>query len=243
MADIGTDRMNKIFAKLKPEIDSIFDPAKYKVFLTGNSVVFSKGTEYLVNNLLISIGIAIVVISVLMAFLFYDFKMVIISVIPNIIPLLATAAFMGFAGIPLKPSTILVFSIAFGISVDDTIHYLAKFQQELKIYDNIKEAALHALKEAGSSMVYTSLILFFGFSVFIASEFGGTKAMGILISLTLIVAMLTNLLLLPSLLLSLDRSINLKALKEEQLLEILDEEEDIDLDRLQPHNENSNDRE
>lgn len=228
MADIGTTRMNEIFSFLKPKIDSIFPLQDYKVMMTGNSVVFVRGTEYLIHNLLVSIAIAIVVIALLMSLMFYNYKMILISLVPNLIPLISTAAMMGYLGIPLKPSTILVFSIAFGISVDDTIHFLAKFQQELKIFDNIKDATLKALRESGQSMVYTSIILFFGFGIFSVSDFGGTQALGILIAFTLFVAMFTNILLLPSLLLSLDRAINLKALRHEQLFEILDEEEDID---------------
>ena len=129
--------------------------------------------------------------------------MVIISLVPNIIPLIFTASVMGFFSIPIKPSTILVFSIAFGISVDDTIHFLAKYRQELKNHnDNIRTSTLNALKETGLSMIYTSVVLFFGFFIFVVSEFGGTIALGLLVSITLLIAMLSNLLLLPSLLLS-----------------------------------------
>jgi predicted RND superfamily exporter protein len=139
---------------------------------------------------------------------------------------------MGYFGIPIKPSTVLVFSIAFGISIDDTIHYLAKYRQELKHSNlNIRKSAIYAVKETGVSMFYTSVVLFFGFSIFSASDFGGTKALGILVSLTLFVAMFSNLVLLPSLLLTLDRVIISKSFKE-PLLQIYDEEEDIELDDL-----------
>ena len=134
--------------------------------------------------------------------------MIIISLIPNLLPLLITAGLMGFIGIPIKPSTILIFSIAFGISVDDTIHFLAKYRQELQ--DNkwqIKKSVYNSVRETGLSMFYTSIVLFFGFSIFTISEFGGTIALGALVSVTLLFAMLANLLLLPSLLLSLERSI------------------------------------
>jgi predicted RND superfamily exporter protein len=127
---------------------------------------------------------------------------------------------------------VLVFSIAFGISIDDTIHYLAKYRQELKHSNlNIRKSAIYAVKETGVSMFYTSVVLFFGFSIFSASDFGGTKALGILVSLTLFVAMFSNLVLLPSLLLTLDRVIISKSFKE-PLLQIYDEEEDIELDDL-----------
>ena len=140
---------------------------------------------------------------------------------------------MGYLGVPIKPSTILVFSIAFGISVDDTIHFLAKYRQELKSQSwNIKGSVLNAIKETGVSMIYTSIILFFGFSIFIASNFGGTQALGILVSVTLFVAMLSNLILLPTLLLSLERYVTTKAFRD-PFMEVVDEEEDIELDKLE----------
>ena len=141
-----------------------------------------------------------------MAYLFKNFRMIIISLIPNLLPLLITAGLMGFIGIPIKPSTILIFSIAFGISVDDTIHFLAKYRQELTESNwNIKRSVYNSIKETGLSMFYTSIVLFFGFSVFIVSNFGGTVALGSLVSITLLLAMMSNLLLLPSLLLSLKK--------------------------------------
>ncbi len=231
--DIGTQAMDTLLASLKPQIDSLFNPEKFTVTTTGTSVVFLKGTTYLVKNLLISLFLAILVISVLMSVLFSSIKMVLVSLIPNLLPLVVTAAAMGYLGIPIKPSTILIFSIAFGISVDDTIHYLAKYRQELNHHrSNLKTAVLNALRETGVSMIYSSIILFFGFGVFTASDFGGTVALGMLVSFTLLVAMNANLILLPSLLLSLEKRVVTKAFRKEALLEILDEEEDIDLDEL-----------
>lgn len=234
MADIGTASMDALVQELKPRIDSIFEPEKYQVEITGTSVVFFKGTTYLVKNLFVSIAIAIVLIAFIMAILFNSFKMVLVSLVPNLLPLVITAGLMGLFNIPLKPSTILIFSIAFGISIDDTIHYLAKYRQELKNRNrNIKESAIYAIRETGVSMIYTSIILFFGFGVFTASDFGGTQALGLLISLTLLFAMLANLVILPSLLLSLDRAVVTKSFRKEPLLQILDEEEDIELDELE----------
>ena len=139
---------------------------------------------------------------------------------------------MGYFGIALKPSTILVFSIAFGISVDDTIHFLAKYRQELLVNNwNIKKSVLSALNETGVSMFYTSVVLFFGFFIFVASDFGGTIALGLLVSITLLFAMLSNLLLLPALLLTLESIIHYEAFQE-PLLDTFDEEEDIELDEL-----------
>ena len=232
MKDIPTPKMDSILNQLKPKIDSIFNPEEYNVVVTGSSRVFLEGTKFLVGNLVYSLLLVILLISIFMAWMFRSFRMVIVSLIPNLIPLLLTSAIMGYFSIPIKPSTILVFSIAFGISVDDTIHFLAKYRQELVASNwNIRQSVFNALKETGVSMIYTSVVLFFGFFVFVASDFGGTVALGLLVSITLLFAMLSNLLLLPALLLSLEKLITTKAFKE-PFLDIFDEEEDIDLDRL-----------
>lgn len=225
MRDTEMDRMLRIEEELLAEIEKIFPEERYTVSLTGKAILYQKGTTYLIYNLIISLSIAILLIALFMAWMFRSFRMVLISLIPNLLPLLITAGAMGFLGVPIKPSTILVFSIAFGISVDDTIHFLAKYRQEL-IASNwkIKRSVYAALKETGVSMFYTSIVLFFGFSVFMISSFGGTVALGGLVSATLLFAMLSNLLLLPSLLLSLEKSIaNQKTLKE-PALDIIDEE-------------------
>jgi predicted RND superfamily exporter protein len=225
--DIGTKEMDRLMSEVKPQIDSIFDPAKYKVTLTGTSVVFLEGTNYLVGDLFSSLLFGILIISLMMAAMFWSARMVFISFIPNIIPQIMTAGIMGFAGIPLKPSTILVFSIALGITVDNTIHYLAKYRQELKFHDwKIRDSALLAIRETGASMVYTSLVLLFGFGCFAASEFEGTRALGVLTAVTLLVAMITNLLVLPALLLSFQRRITTKSFKE-PFIQTMDEEDDL----------------
>ena len=211
MKDISTNRIEEIEKELIREINEIFPKDRYNVNLTGKSLIFLKGTKFLVKNLVISLALAILLISLFMAYMFRSFKMIIISLIPNIVPLLITAGMMGFAGIPLKPSTILVFSIAFGISVDNTIHFLAKYRQEL--FDSnwkIQPSVYNALRERGVSMFYSSVVLFFGFSVFMISEFGGTVALGGLVSLTLLIAMLSNLILLPSLLISVKKTISIE---------------------------------
>lgn len=219
MKDVKTDEMEQIQGKLQTQIDNIFPKDRFDVYLTGKALLFLKGTKYLVQNLLLSLGLAILLIALFMAYLFRSTKMILISLVPNLLPLIITGGLMGFLGIPIKPSTILIFSIAFGISVDDTIHFLAKYRQELIASRwAIKKSVYNALTETGVSMFYTSVVLFFGFSVFIISSYGGTKALGGLVSLTLLFAMLSNLILLPSLLLTLERSIaNKKVLKEPQI--------------------------
>jgi predicted RND superfamily exporter protein len=233
IADVGTLELDTIMQELKPKVYEIFPPEEYRVTLTGTSIVFLNGTGYLVKNLIISLVIAIILIGLLMALLFNSARMVVISLIPNLIPLLFTAGLMGYFGVAIKPSTILVFSIAFGISVDDTIHFLSKYRQELKLRAwDIQTCVLNAVHETGVSMIYTSIILFFGFLVFTASNFGGTVALGLLVSVTLLVAMIANLVLLPSLLMSFQHSLVTKSFQE-PLLEIVNEEEDIELEALE----------
>lgn len=240
MANIGTTEIDSLQQSLGPKIDQIFPPEDYDVVVTGSSVVFLKGTNYLVKNLISSLLLALLVITILMALTFSSFKMVVISLIPNLIPQLLTAAMMGYAGIPIKPSTILIFSIALGISVDNTIHFLSRYRLQLLMNDwKIKESVLAALQETGFSMIYSAVVLFFGFAIFILSSFGGTEALGYLVSFTLLTAMLSNLFVLPSLLLTLDKRITTKAFKE-PLLEILDEEDDIEIDDLEIESEKKN---
>jgi hypothetical protein len=227
-------------ASILPQVDSIFDKTKFDVKVTGNSVVYAKGTNFLIRNLFESVIIAIILISILMAFLFSSLRMILVSMVPNIIPLLITAAIMGFAGIPIKPSTIIVFSIALGISVDNAIQYLSRYRHELKVNDGaIKLSAINALREAGFSMIYTSIVLVLGFSVFIVSEFGGTQALGILISTTLLIAMFFNIMVLPSLLLTLDKRLVSKSFTE-PIIEIyeVNEAEDNELAAEFPKKDN-----
>ena len=219
MKDIGTDKMDVIQERLQQVVTKEFPEDKYNVSFTGKALVFLKGTNYLITNLVFSLSLAIILIAIFMAWMFRSPQMILISLLPNILPLLITASLMGFLGIPIKPSTILVFSIAFGISVDDTIHFLAKYRQELIANKwRIKPSVYAALRETGVSMFYTSIVLFFGFLTFTLSSFGGTIALGGLVSITLLLAMVSNLLLLPSLLLTFENKIaNQKVFKEPKI--------------------------
>ncbi|MEY8019396.1 RND family transporter [Muriicola sp. SD30] len=224
--DVKTERMEEIEARLLENLEKIFPEERYKTSMTGKALLFLKGTKYLVKNLILSLTLAIGLIALFMAYLFRSFRMIVISLIPNLLPLVITAGVMGFVGVPIKPSTILVFSIAFGISVDDTIHFLAKYRQELTAnHWRIQKSVYAALRETGVSMFYTSIVLFFGFSVFVLSSFGGTVALGALVSATLLFAMLANLILLPSLLLSLERSIANKEVLKKPQIDILPKDE------------------
>ncbi|MBL7914891.1 MAG: MMPL family transporter [Bacteroidia bacterium] len=234
MADVGSVRMKELVEELRPRIDSIFDPADYSVAVTGNSLIFLRGNDYLFKNLMESIILAIILISLIMFALFMSFRMITVSILPSLIPLLITAGIMGYFQIPLKPSTILIFSIAFGISSDGTIYFLTKYRHELRLNPmSISKAVSLTIRETGVSMVYTAIILFFGFFIFSASSFGGTASLGILLSITLLVAMASNLILLPAFLISLERRITTKAFLEEPLIQVFDEDEDIELGDLE----------
>lgn len=231
MRDIGTGNMAKIEDKLWEKANKVFPKDRYNVVMTGKALVFEKGTQYLLDNLVSSLLFAVLLISLLMVFMFRSFKMVVVSLIPNLLPLMITAGLMGYFGIPLKPSTILVFSIAFGLSVDDTIHFLAQYRQELA-HNNwkIKKSVFATIRESGISMFYTSVVLFAGFSVFMLSDFGGTVALGGLIAITLAFGMLSNLMLLPCLVLTLNKSLANKQEFIEPKIDILQhnkEEDDL----------------
>ncbi len=206
MADIGSVKMDSlVHSVIKPKMDSLFKGSKLTANVTGTTYIYIKGNDYLIRNLITSMIIAFFVIALIMGALFRNGKMLLISIIPNIIPLMITGGIMGYFGIPLKPSTALIFSIAFGISVDNSIHFLAKYRQELFANKfNVEIAVSKSLKETGASIIYTSIILFFGFVIFAASSFGGTVNLGKLTSITLLFAMFANLAVLPALLLQFD---------------------------------------
>lgn len=204
VADMGSIKMKEMLAKdIKPTIEKIFDK-NVEVQVTGTMPIFAKGNTYLINNLFWSILIAVILVGFANGLIFTSLRLIIISLIPNIIPMLVTAGLMGFLGIPLKPSTMIVFSIVLGIAVDDTIHFLAHYRLQLDKDPDHIHAVIISIKETGLSMIYTSIVLMAGFGIFIFSEFQGTVSLGLLSASTLFVAMLTNLTILPALLLSSD---------------------------------------
>ncbi len=206
MADVGSKKLDKLLAELKPRIDSILPPKKFDVTLTGSSIIFSKGTDYMLKHLIESISLAIVLISLLRLAQFKSLGIMFISLLPNIVPLIITAGIMGYFGISLKPSTILIFTIAFGLASDQTIYFLTRYQQEFSLTNySVSQVITDTITETGVSMTHIALILFFGFGIFTASTFGGTVILGLLLSITLIVALVFNLTLLPALVLWLDK--------------------------------------
>lgn len=204
VADIGTNEM-KILVNdiITPKTKEIFESKGIKTKITGTTLLFLKGNQYLIDDLTGSLIFAFFLISIMMAMLFTNLRMIIISIIPNLIPMLLTAGLMGWFDITLKPSTALIFSISFGISIDSTIHYLSKYKQDFKLLKgDVLGAVKASLYETSISMIYTSIVLLCGFIIFAFSDFGGTVALGVLTSITLFIAMITNLILLPALLIT-----------------------------------------
>lgn len=215
MADVGSNKIKVINNSLQHQLDSIFPKEKYDVNITGTSFIFLKGNEYMESSLVDSLILAFILITLIMIYLFRTWQMVLISIIPNLIPIIITIGLMGYLDIRLKPSTILIFSIAYGLSSDFTIYFLNRYRHEFKQHNNtISKIISNTMRETGVSMLYTAIVLFFGFIIYTVSSFGGTISMGILISFTLIVAVISNLLFLPSLLLWLEKSINKKTLEQ-----------------------------
>jgi len=238
VADKGSDFMDVLIKEeIIPKAKEIFAGTDFEVRITGTTLLFLKGNQFLINGLRESLFFAILSISIVMALLFRNVKMVVISLIPNLIPLILTTGIMGLFAIPLKPSTALIFSVAFGIAVDDSIHFLSKYRQEMKLCnDNVLLAVTRALKETGISMIYTSIVLFFGFVIFAFSNFGGTIALGILTSITLFFAMITNLTLLPAMLITASKGYRnnlFTLLPKQSRFYTEDEDEEIDISRLQ----------
>ncbi len=232
IADVGSKELPKILKAIDAKAVEIFDTNRYKINYTGTSTVFLEGSKFIINSLRDSLIYAFLMIFACMFFLFRNWRVVLISIAANVIPLLITAGIMGWLKIPLKPSTVLVFSVALGITIDVTIRFLINFKQELPRYNNDIKAAVRAtIHDTGLSIIYTSLILIVGFLVFVISHFQGTQALGYLISLTLLLALFVNLTLLPALLVWMDK-IMLKKASQDPLWEVMNEEEDIDLDRL-----------
>jgi len=204
MADVGSKRLPYILDSIQSRANKLFpDTSKYKVTLTGTSVTFLEGSNFIIHGLKESIMWAFLLIALCMLYLFRSFRILICSLVPNVIPLLITAGIMGWAGVPLKPSTVLIFSVALGIAIDVTIRFLVNYKQELPLHKyDLKTTVIETIHSTGISIIYTSLVLIAGFIIFCFSGFGGTKALGWLTSLTLITATFTNLVLLPALLIS-----------------------------------------
>lgn len=249
MADIGSERMDSlVHYSIEPKMKEIFvaeGQDSIITSITGTTKIFIKGNKFLIDNLKESLLLAFLLITLSMVALFANVRMIVISLIPNLLALMITAGLMGYFDIPLKASTALIFSITFGISVDNSIRFLAKYRQEILSNDFlIPEAVTDSILETGKSIIYTSIVLFAGFIIFAFSDFGGTIALGVLTSTTLVISMFTNLILLPALILTFDRPRKRK--DEHMLIDEFDatfygesEDEEIDLSKIRIHNRHS----
>jgi predicted RND superfamily exporter protein len=241
--DIGSTRLDSLVQVIEPRMKSIFvstEKDSVNSSITGTTKIFIKGNKFLIENLQESLLLAFVLITLSMAILFANARMIIISLIPNLLALMITAGLMGYFNIPLKPSTALIFSITFGISVDNSIRFLAKYRQEIKSNNFfVPRAISDSIMETGKSIMYTSIVLFAGFIIFAFSSFGGTIALGLLTSITLVISMFTNLILLPALIMTFDKSKKKKG--EHLLIDDFDatfygEDKDVDLSKIKIHN-------
>jgi predicted RND superfamily exporter protein len=203
MADIGSKRLPIVLDELQKKTNALFDSSRYKVEFTGTSITYLEGSSFVIRGLKDSIQWAFLLIAACMLFLFRSFRILICSLAPNVIPLIITAGLMGWAGVRLKPSTVIVFSIALGIAIDITIRFLVNYKQESK--GNAEQAVIDTINRTGISILYTSLVLIAGFVIFCFSDFGGILALGWLTSVTLVIATITNLVFLPALLMSLTK--------------------------------------
>jgi len=248
IADIGSVKLDSLVSyTIEPKMKALFVSEKkdtITTFVTGSTKIFIKGNKFLIANLQESLALAFLLITISMAALFANVRMIIISLIPNLLALMITAGIMGYLNIPLKPSTALIFSITFGISVDNSIRFLAKYRQEI-LTNNffIPVAVSDSIMETGKAIMYTSIVLFAGFSIFALSDFGYNIALGLLTSTTLVISMFTNLILLPALIMTFDKP---KKRKDEHML--IDEfgssysemdDEEIDLEKIKIHNRHS----
>jgi predicted RND superfamily exporter protein len=210
MKDVGSEKLPLILDSIQQRADELFDTSKYKVQLTGSSVTFLEGSRFIINGLKESIFWAFLLIAACMLYLFRSLRILVCSLLPNVIPLIITAGVMGWVGVPLKPSTVLVFSVALGIAIDITIRFLVNYKQNQKNTPDVKQNVVQTIQSTGLSIIYTSIVLIAGFVIFCFSEFGGTQALGWLTSLTLVVATIANLSLLPALLISLSKTKKIK---------------------------------
>jgi predicted RND superfamily exporter protein len=206
MQDVGSARLPLILANVQQRADQLFDTSKYTVLLTGTSVTFLEGSRFIINGLKESVFWAFLLIAACMLYLFRSLRILLCSLLPNVIPLALTAGIMGWTGVPLKPSTVLVFSVALGIAIDVTIRFLVNYKQEQNGATSVRQNVIQTIHSTGVSIIYTSVVLIAGFVIFCFSSFGGTQALGWLTSVTLIAATIANLVLLPALLINLTRA-------------------------------------
>lgn len=195
--DIGADTIQDMGDRIDRWIAANTDTSIVEFKRTGTGLIIDKNAEYIRRNLIQGLGMAILIVSLLMALLFRNWKMLFISLVPNIVPLLLAGALLGFLGIDLEAGTSIVFAVIFGIAVDDTIHFLSKFKLARNKGKSVEESLHITFLETGKAIVLTTVILFFGFLVMLFSIHPPSVTIGLLISLTLFSALISDLALIP----------------------------------------------
>jgi predicted RND superfamily exporter protein len=197
MNDLGADSIKKIGQRIDKWITSNLDSNVIKVKRTGTGMLVDRNSEYVRDNTISSLFWSVLIISILMALIFREWRVMLIFLIPNLFPLFICGGFMGFLGIQLEAGVSIVFSVIFGIAVDDTIHTLSKLKMFKDKGDSTDDALYHTMMEVGKPMIHTAVILFFGFLVMLFSSNPPSQNVGILMSFTLASALISDLFLLP----------------------------------------------
>ena len=197
LSDAGTDSIRVVQKKINEFITQNTNPEIVDFKITGTGIIFDKNTEYLRNNIISGVLLAFLCIGIVMAFMFRNWKMVIISIIPNVIPLVVCAGIMGLLKIELDAPTSIIFGISYGIAVDDTIHFLSKFKIEKQKGFSTEQAIRNTFQETGKAVFSMSVILFFGFMILLISPTAATFNIGLLTGITLFSAVWPDVYLLP----------------------------------------------
>ncbi|GAC1367045.1 MAG: hypothetical protein NVSMB30_00060 [Hymenobacter sp.] len=201
MADVGSIRAAALNGGLRQFLRTAIDSTVLGTRLTGSSNLIDKNNENLTLNMIQGMAIDVAMVTLIVLALFRSFRMTVVVLIPNLLPIVIVAGVMGLAGVNMKVSTSIIFTIAFGIAVDDTIHFISKLRLTLGKEPDIFKAVRHTYLLAGKAVITTSLILVGGFSTLLFSKFDGTFYVGLLIGLTLLFGVVAELTLLPLLIL------------------------------------------
>jgi len=198
--DLGADSIQAYGRTLDTWIDNNIDEDIVEVRRTGTGLILDKNSDYVRDNLIKGLGLALIVVSFFMMLLFRNWKMLFISLVPNMIPLIFAAAILGWADIELEAGITMVFAIVFGIAVDDTIHFLSKYKLSREKGLDVEASLERTFVETGKAIIFTSIILFFGFLIMLFSIHPPSNSLGLIISVTLGSAVFADLLVLPLLL-------------------------------------------
>lgn len=204
--DIGSRDMPHLLAAVQADVQATFGEEASHVRITGTTLIFLKAIDYLIDNLVWSLVATFLLVAIQMFLLYGSFRIMLISMAVNLLPLFLVAGLMGYIGMPIKPSTALIYEMAFGIVVDSAIHFLSSYQWYYRRHPIPERAAVVSVHHTGALIAYTSFVLLMGFGIFAFSSFGGTRALGILTAISLGIGLFSNIFLLPSLLITFRQS-------------------------------------